>query len=453
MYVVVVVITLAIKPRFAFNEDGTMKDFGAGEDRSVFSFGAITGASAVLSSMVAIKAVPKSVARDAPPVARLFLDFNSAVHQGVTADATAGSVIQGACETLHGIIDAVNPTDMFFVSIDGVAPLAKVNQQRTRRYLSHKMKAFLGSAGGFDRNAITPGTEFMDALAVRLQKECQDIAASRGVTSVFSSSHAPGEGEHKIMDYIRRNPSDRADCVYGLDADLIILSMVMRAQTGKSPCIVREAGAMKLDDPSGYVFLNVDMLIDKILEDGHHGMSERDKILNHVVASFLVGNDFLPPLSCQSIKTGCMEHIYDIATEPLCDEAFDVRRGALTRVAKILADEEDNFFLQQDARYWAARPLDTDDPQTLWDSYPLANKHEEYRRIKPGTAGWRPRYYDVLFRTRDVAEIVDSYLAGIQWTVDYYCGKYSIHTPEWMYSHAYGPTALDAYNYLAAPLS
>lgn len=52
MYVVVVVITLAIKPRFAFNEDGTMKDFGAGEDRSVFSFGAITGASAVLSSMV-----------------------------------------------------------------------------------------------------------------------------------------------------------------------------------------------------------------------------------------------------------------------------------------------------------------------------------------------------------------------------------------------------------------
>lgn len=52
MYVVLVIITLAVKPRFAFREDGTMKDFGTGEDRSVFSFGAITGASAVVSSMV-----------------------------------------------------------------------------------------------------------------------------------------------------------------------------------------------------------------------------------------------------------------------------------------------------------------------------------------------------------------------------------------------------------------
>lgn len=52
MYVILVVITLALKPGFAFSEDGTMKDFGTGENRSVFSFGAITGASAILSSMV-----------------------------------------------------------------------------------------------------------------------------------------------------------------------------------------------------------------------------------------------------------------------------------------------------------------------------------------------------------------------------------------------------------------
>lgn len=52
MYVVLVVITLAVKPGFAFRDDGTMKEFGTGEDRSVFSFGTITSASAIISSMV-----------------------------------------------------------------------------------------------------------------------------------------------------------------------------------------------------------------------------------------------------------------------------------------------------------------------------------------------------------------------------------------------------------------
>lgn len=397
----------------------------------------------------AIKANPKSVTRKGPGVARLFLDFNSAVHQGVNSEATEETVIQGACETLRDIIDTVSPTEMFFLSIDGVAPLAKINQQRSRRYLSHKMKAFLGVSGGFDRNAITPGTDFMDALMIRLKKECEEISASRGIRSVFSSSHIHGEGEHKIMDYIRRNPSECSDCVYGLDADLIVLSMMLRAQTGRSPCIVREASVMKLDDPTGYVFLNVDMLISSILGDGHRGLSERDKIMNHVVASFLVGNDFLPALSCRSIKLGCMERICKLATEPLCDDRYDIRWGALAKVIKKLADEEDDFFLARDAKYWSARAPDSEDMQAVWDTYPLSNKNDEYRRIRPGTAGWRPRYYDVLFPTQNVSEIVESYLAGVQWTLYYYCGKYSVSTPEWMYYYAYGPTALDTFNCLA----
>lgn len=52
LYVVVVIILLATRPKFAFNDDGTMKDFGTGPDRSVFSLGALTGASAILSSIL-----------------------------------------------------------------------------------------------------------------------------------------------------------------------------------------------------------------------------------------------------------------------------------------------------------------------------------------------------------------------------------------------------------------
>lgn len=397
----------------------------------------------------AIKARPAAVAATAPPVARLFLDFNSAVHQGVGPAATQESVIDAACATLRALVDRVRPTAVVFVAVDGVAPLAKVNQQRSRRFLAHKSRTVTGAAAGFDRNAITPGTAFMDALAVRIRAACDEIAAARGVRAIFSGSCDPGEGEHKIMDFIRRDPrgaADAPDCVYGLDADLILLSMVVRAQTGGCPMIVREA------DEGGYAFLDVAALIEEVIAEAPAHLAESDRIMNHVVASFLVGNDFLPPLSCQSIKIGCLEKLCRLAREPLLRAGtYELDWAALTRLVRCVADEEDDLFRKQDARYWAARPPETSDPVAVWEAYPLINKDAACRRIAPGTPGWRPRYYDALFLTRDVGAVVAEYLAGLQWTVHYYAGAYTkASTPEWMYRHAYGPTALDVYNHLAA---
>ena len=142
-----------------------------------------------------------------------------------------------------------------YLAIDGVAPRAKMNQQRSRRFKGAKERSIkateskllcaeLAAAGkpvpaeeqeaGFDSNVITPGTPFMDRLARWLQYYVQlrlsSSPAWRDVKVILSDASVPGEGEHKIMDHIRRTGGeDERHAVCGQDADLMFLSLALHA--------------------------------------------------------------------------------------------------------------------------------------------------------------------------------------------------------------------------------
>lgn len=79
----------------------------------------------------------------------------------------------------------VRPTRVLYLAVDGVAPRAKMNQQRSRRFRSAKEAEITASelvaqgkdAPGqrrFDSNCITPGTDFMLKLSLAMQKVCTE---------------------------------------------------------------------------------------------------------------------------------------------------------------------------------------------------------------------------------------------------------------------------------------
>lgn len=170
-------------------------------------------------------------------------DSDSATTKPVTEDQMFIKIFN-YIEHLYG---KIKPQKLFFMAIDGVAPRAKMNQQRARRFRTaldaekSRDKAIaegkeLPKEAPFDSNCITPGTEFMARLTQQLKyfiaKKVSEDIDWQGCEIVLSGHEVPGEGEHKIMEYIRQaksqpnyDPNVR-HCLYGLDADLIMLGLL-----------------------------------------------------------------------------------------------------------------------------------------------------------------------------------------------------------------------------------
>lgn len=133
----------------------------------------------------------------------------------------------------------------------------------------------------FDPNCISPGTDFMVQLDVYLRKFLERNINNLTKVVFYSSHLAPGEGEHKIMDYFRQGKitGDKAHVVYGMDTDLILLTMGLNIS---NILLWRE----DIDD-----ILDIDALKFVISDKMGQSPSAPD---DFIVIMTLFGNDFLP---------------------------------------------------------------------------------------------------------------------------------------------------------------
>ncbi|KAF4801807.1 5'-3' exoribonuclease 1 isoform X4 [Turdus rufiventris] len=228
-----------------------------------------------------------------PEFDNLYLDMNGIIHQcshpnddDVHFRISEDKIFANIFHYLEVLFRIIKPRKVFFMAVDGVAPRAKMNQQRGRRFRSAKeaeekiKKALekgetLPTEARFDSNCITPGTEFMARLNEHLKyfvnMKISTDKSWQGITVYLSGHETPGEGEHKIMEFIRsekakphHDPNTR-HCLYGLDADLDKISF--------------------------------EYDIERIIDDW-------------ILMGFLVGNDFIPHLPHLHINHDALPLLY-----------------------------------------------------------------------------------------------------------------------------------------------
>lgn len=144
------------------------------------------------------------------------------------------------------LVNHVKPQKRIYLAIDGVAPRAKMNNQRQRRYHSARSNKSLNEfltkdlntdpgVVAFKNNSITPGTEFMmdliDRLKFFVKRKIHEDDDWKNIEVIVSGGDVPGEGEHKLMEWLRgwkQSPEydiNESHCIYSNDADLIFLSL------------------------------------------------------------------------------------------------------------------------------------------------------------------------------------------------------------------------------------
>ena len=414
-------------------------------------------------------------------VNNLYLDCNSIIYDVIHYLNKSGinelnidTVIALVCEKIDKYIFEIKPTNNVFIAFDGVAPVAKLEQQRTRRYKSlyqnnmSKMIFKDTKPDTWNTTFITPGTVFMRKLNDYIRKKYNNTNYFNVKQIILSPSDKCGEGEHKIFEFIRDFPKQHKSqntVVYGLDADLIMLcinhldicpNIYLFRET---PEFVKSINS-ELEPNESYI-LDISELAKNITLNMSDGDSEqpKNKIYDYIFLCFFLGNDFMPHFPSVNIRTGGVDKMINaykatINKNELLTNGKKIYWKNVRKLVNFLSLNEEDYLKNEtkirDRREKLILPDSTpEEIHKKFDVIPCYDRGIE-KSINPFKHGWQKRYYKHLFNL-DIDEthkktICINYLEGLEWTMKYYttgCPNW-----RWCYNYNYPPLLSDLIQYI-----
>jgi 5'-3' exonuclease len=338
------------------------------------------------------------------------MDCNSLIYDAVKNNPTYDKsknkeyereLINAVCSKIDYYVGLLQPRDRVFIAFDGVAPVAKLSQQRDRRYKSWYTGQIQRDIDGslyketWNTSAITPGTKFMKDLNesvvdyfLKKNNENNENSKISNLEYIVSTSSVCGEGEHKIFDYMRKYPeyhnaSDTVTLVYGLDADLIMLTL-NHLHISKNLYLFRDTPEFiksldsSLDANKDYL-LDIPELAESIVKYIHNYDDVREvgenmkivgnnemksvdenvktnRIKDYIFICFLLGNDFLPHFPAVNIRTVGIEIILNVYRETLGKtnkfliNDMKIQWKNFGEFIKNIADREDDLMIDEHKR-------------------------------------------------------------------------------------------------------
>jgi 5'-3' exonuclease len=332
----------------------------------------------------------------------LGVDFNCLIHRYLKDEDPVGSIL----EAFEHILQTVCKPKQLYIALDGLVPYAKIVQQRYRRM---RVKE---ESGVFDRNQISPDTPFM--------RELEEALRAKYPFAKLSSTQVPGEGEHKLFLDIQKIPENnrRSVCIYGLDADLILLSLQHHAiSLPYSLYLLRESA--EFNDPklskAEFATLSIWKLLRQLPLE----------INQYIALSVLCfGNDFMPNLGMFSLREDGYSralHMYEECKKP----DLLTSEGRMLFLKKA-AEEEMAFYRERIS---------------------LRRRPEEKAILGRDNSMFSRKYgLHVLDGVKDMKPVVEAFWKTFHWTLDYFqngtCTNWN-----WYYPYPDAPLISDIVKY------
>jgi 5'-3' exoribonuclease 1 len=383
------------------------------------------------------------------------------------------SLIEQIIEKINNYRKTINPKRKIGIFFDGPAPLCKLEQQRSRRHRvifekNIKEKLNLQTKSEWNTTSITPGTKFMD----KLNEKILDYYKNDN-SVLISTSDEVGEGEHKIFNYIRNNNeyhNETTSIIYGLDADLIMLTLNHLPITKtlylsrEAPHFSKELNITNMDE---LMFLDIPKLSRHIINEMKNkglyinkNIHYKTLLDDYILMCFLLGNDFLPHFPILSIRSGGIDillnhykYLFNKNNYTLTSEG-KINWNNFRKFINSLANEEEKMFCEvhknrEKQSYHIKIPETKDQKMTNLNYIPIKNREIE-NMINPFKHNWEYRYYKYLFDIEIDSvyrkKISLNYLQGIEWVFDYYTKN--CENWRWKYNYSYPPLLSDLINYI-----